>query len=169
MIANLIIRVDELMSKVGIINCEVALIIRYTVFMDAMRSGFREREHTADWELEVWAPDICTLLEQAARGMYALSGTQIVDGSRQERVFKIEHYDMESLLVRFLSELLYIGEEEGLAFDHFKFYLQQDCLKAVVSGAALVAQEKEIKAVTYHNLVIKKNDQGLRVCIVFDV
>ena len=39
--------------------------------------GFREHAHTADWELEVWAPDLPTLLEQAARGMYAISGVQL--------------------------------------------------------------------------------------------
>jgi SHS2 domain-containing protein len=37
-------------------------------------AGYREREHTADWELEVWAPDLPRLLEQAARGMYRLAG-----------------------------------------------------------------------------------------------
>ncbi|MFC2053874.1 archease, partial [Chloroflexota bacterium] len=31
-------------------------------------AGFREIEHTADWELEVWAPDILELLKQAAIG-----------------------------------------------------------------------------------------------------
>ena len=36
--------------------------------------GFREHAHTADWELEVWAPDLPALLEQAAHGMYAISG-----------------------------------------------------------------------------------------------
>jgi len=44
--------------------------------MDNSQSGFREREHTADWELQVWAPSFSGLLEQAARGMYALSGTR---------------------------------------------------------------------------------------------
>lgn len=137
--------------------------------MDDVKCGFREREHTADWELEVWAPDLCMLLEQAARGMYALSGTRLVESPRQERTFEISHYDSESLMVRFLSELLYFGEQEGLAFDQFFLCLQQDSLKAVVSGAAVVVQDKEIKAVTYHNLAVKRTDQGLRVCIVFDV
>ena len=30
-------------------------------------SGFQERPHTADWALDVWAPDLIGLLQQAAR------------------------------------------------------------------------------------------------------
>ena len=44
-------------------------------------AGYRELEHTADWELEAWADDLPGLLEQAARGMYALSGVRLDGGS----------------------------------------------------------------------------------------
>jgi hypothetical protein len=44
--------------------------------------GFREHAHTADWELEVWAPDLATLFVQAALGMYALSGVILQPGRR---------------------------------------------------------------------------------------
>jgi SHS2 domain-containing protein len=47
--------------------------------------GFREHAHTADWELEVWAPDLPTLLEQTACGMYAISGVLLQPGPAQER------------------------------------------------------------------------------------
>ena len=47
--------------------------------------GYREIEHTADWELKVWAPDLRGLLEQAARGMYALSGI-ILDIRKKEEM-----------------------------------------------------------------------------------
>jgi len=58
--------------------------------------GFREREHTADWELEVWAPDFPGLLEQSARGMYALSGLRLQTGSRQSRSISLHGEDKES-------------------------------------------------------------------------
>jgi SHS2 domain-containing protein len=131
--------------------------------------GFREIEHTADKELEVWAPDLGMLLEQAARGMYAISGIQIQAGLRQERVFEIHYADDESMLVRFLSELLFLCEESRLAFDAFDLRLNHDTLIAAVYGAPVVEQAKEIKAVTYHNLEVRQNEQGLCVRIVFDV
>ena len=81
--------------------------------------GFREHAHTADWELEVWAPDLPALLEQAARGMYAISGVKTDIGSPQERSVAIRASDAEGLLVRFLTELLWLEQEERLAFEHF--------------------------------------------------
>jgi SHS2 domain-containing protein len=132
-------------------------------------AGYREREHTADWELEVWAPDLPRLLEQAARGMYRLTGALLKGGPRHERIIELPVLDEESLIVDFLSELLYLVEEEGLAFDEFSLQISQDKLIAELTGAPLESLEKEIKAVTYHKLSVRKTDLGLQVNIVFDV
>ncbi len=134
-----------------------------------MKAGFREIEHTADWELEVWAPDYLALLEQAAHGMYALSGTCLQPGSRLVRSLSIKMDDPESLLVRFLGELLFLDEKEGLGFDGFELQLEAGWLQARLAGAAVVSKRKEIKAVTYHNLAIRQTEKGLEVNIVFDV
>ena len=132
--------------------------------------GFRENQHTADWELEVWAPDLPSLLEQAARGMYSLSGMRLQDGSRQACTIKLQADDAESLLVRFLSELLWIEQEQGLGFDIFSITINTpNNLEAELLGSAITNLDKEIKAVTYHNLEVQTTEQGLRVIIVFDV
>ena len=132
--------------------------------------GFREHEHTADWELEVWASDLPSLLEQSARGMYALSGMQLKDGLRQSRSISLHGEDMEVLLVRFLTELLWLEQEQGLGFDDFSIVVDsQNNLQAVLGGSAIKKLDKEIKAVTYHNLAVETNETGLRVTIVFDV
>jgi SHS2 domain-containing protein len=132
--------------------------------------GFREMAHTADWELEVWAPDLTGLLEQAALGMFAISGTHLQPGERQARSLDLHALDAESLLVRFLTELLWLSQQEGLAFDGFWFTLEPGwVLHVELSGAPITSQEKEIKAVTYHNLVIRRLARGLAVNIVFDV
>ncbi len=132
--------------------------------------GFRERAHTADWELEVWAPNLVTLLEQAARGMYSISGVQLEAGSNQVRSFTLHASDAESLLVRFLSELLWLEQEQGLGFDQVSLQLDEDYhLRADLRGGPVTHLDKEIKAVTYHNLKVEKKPQGLQVNIVFDV
>ena len=132
--------------------------------------GFREIAHTADWELEAWAPGLTGLLETAARGMYAMSGTRLQAGERQTRALDLHALDAESLLVRFLTELLWLGQQEGLAFDAFWLSLQPGwVLHAELGGASIASQEKDIKAVTYHNLVIRRIPKGLAVNIVFDV
>jgi SHS2 domain-containing protein len=134
-----------------------------------MDAGFREIAHTADWELEVWAPDLPALLEQAARGMYALSGARLRRGERAQRHLELGFQDGEAALVQFLNELLFLGEQEGLAFDSFDLRLEDAALHASLEGAPLVGLDKEIKAVTYHRLCIQTGPDGLRTRIVFDV
>lgn len=135
----------------------------------AQSAGFIEREHTADWELEVYAPDLPGLLEQAARGMYKLMGTQLQKGKRVKRDFELTILDEESLIVDYLSELLYITEQENLAFDKFSLQVLEDKLSAELYGSPIRSMDKEIKAVTYHKLNIHRSEDGLRANIVFDV
>lgn len=137
--------------------------------MTENKSGFREIEHTADWALEVWAPDLSGLFSQAAKGMYWLMDVALASEGRVERVIELEGTDSEDLLVSFLSELLYFGESEGLAFDQYEVTVDDASLSAHCQGAPVLHQSKEIKAVTYHNLKVRQTPEGCQVVIVFDV
>lgn len=133
-------------------------------------AGYQEVEHTADWELHVWAPGLRALFEQAALGMYALSGTRLQDEPRQIRSLELSASDLESLLVAFLEELLFLSEQEQIGFDVFdSIKLNNNRVQLRLEGAPILSQSKEIKAVTYHNLQIRETAQGYEVNIVFDV
>jgi SHS2 domain-containing protein len=138
-----------------------------------MESGFLELPHTADWAVRVWAADLPALFAAAANGMNALAGISLNDGPPVSRVFDAQAPDAESLLVDFLSELLYAAEQENLAFNGFDIETEQHVglyrIHARLRGAAIEAIEKPIKAVTYHNLEIISVEDGLEVEIVFDV
>ena len=87
-----------------------------------------------------------------------------------ERRISLHASDAESLLVRFLSELLWIEQNEHLAFDHVSVTVDGDYnLDAELHGFPIAQIDKEIKAVTYHNLAVQSSSAGLRVNIVFDV
>ena len=131
--------------------------------------GFEEISHTADWSARVWAADLPSLFTEAARAMNSLSGTVTGTGPRVTRIFEAEGPDAESLLVAFLSELLYYQEQENLAFDVFDLRVASQWLKVEMEGASIASTEKAIKAVTYHNLKIEKTNKGLETTIVFDV
>jgi SHS2 domain-containing protein len=133
------------------------------------KQGHREVEHTADWGLEVWAPDLPRLMEEAARGMFELMGVEVSEDSRCHRQLEIGADDREQLLVSFLEELLFIADSEELAFDGFMLKLVDTNLLARLEGGGIVSRSKEIKAVTYHNLQIKESRRGLKTSIVFDV
>ena len=131
--------------------------------------GFEEVSHTADWSARIWAEDLPALFKEAARAMNSLSGTVAGQGPRVQKTFQAEGSDPESLLVAFLSEVLYYQEQEGLAFDTFDLRVASQWLKVEMEGSEIAASEKAIKAVTYHNLKIEKTDGGFETTIVFDV
>ena len=131
--------------------------------------GFEEVSHTADWSARVWAQDLPSLFAEAARAMNLLSGTVTGNGERRKRAFQTEGPDAESLLVAFLSELVYYEEQENLAFDVFEVKVASQWLKVEMEGAEIISVDKAIKAVTYHNMKIEKTRQGFETTIVFDV
>jgi len=131
--------------------------------------GYEEIPHTADWSLRVWADNLEGLLAESARGMYWLAGTELADEPRSTQTFEAKEPDSESLLVAFLSELVYYAEQENLGFDDFDIHIKTGRLKAELGGAPLKSMDKVIKAVTWHNLNITETARGLEVEIVFDV
>lgn len=138
--------------------------------MNTIKAGYEEIDHTADWALRAWAPDLPGLFEQAALGMYALMNTRIVDGGeRVRRELNFEALDLESLLVVFLGELLYLDEVEGLAFDQFTIQVGEENLAVVAEGGAVDGQTRIIKAVTYHGLAVEAVPGGYQAQVVFDV
>lgn len=132
-------------------------------------AGYTEVAHTADWAIKVWALDYPCLLKEAAKGMYFLMGLHLVDSPRRSKSFVLQEEDVESLIVAFLSELLYFCEQEDLGFNHFDLIVQGSNLTAKLEGAKIANQYKEIKAVTFHNLVIHRTESGFETMIVFDV
>jgi SHS2 domain-containing protein len=137
--------------------------------MSTIKSGFEELPHTADWAIRVWARSLPDLFAEAARGMNVLSGAKPGPGKRVSRTFKAEAPDLESLLVAFLSELVWEVEQNKLVFDTFEVVLQGTILKVIMSGAPIFSLNKSIKAVTYHNMQISQEENGYQVEIVFDV
>ncbi|MGZ9166397.1 MAG: archease [Anaerolineales bacterium] len=131
--------------------------------------GFEEISHTADWSVRVWAQDLPSLFAESARAMNALGGTVTGQGPRVKRAFKSEGPDVESLLVAFLSELVYYQEQENLAFDTFDTQLSDKQISTNMEGTLITSIDKAIKAVTYHNLKVEETARGVEVVIVFDV
>lgn len=132
-------------------------------------SGFIEIEHTADWAVRVRAPDFSKLLVQSALAMLKISGISLAKGPVVSRQIDLTAGDRESLLVAFLSELLYLQDVENLGFNDFHLKATDCHLEGQIFGSEIVGQSKEIKAVTYHNLQINETPGRIEAAIVFDV
>jgi SHS2 domain-containing protein len=130
---------------------------------------FQEIQHTADRSVKVWAQDLPSFFAEAARAMNALAGTRLQAGPRALRSFETTGPDPESLLVAFLSELVYAAEMENLGFDDFEVLLDGGSLQVRMTGAPLLMIEKAIKAVTFHGLQVRREGSMVTAEIVFDV
>ncbi len=131
--------------------------------------GFEELQHTADWALRVWADDLPSLFTEAARGMNALTGLSLRKDQPIRKHFETKAGDAEALLVAFLSELIFLEEQENIGFDQYQLELDGMHLKVDMQGSSIESMNKVIKAVTFHRLNIRRNPQGFEVEIVFDV
>ena len=135
--------------------------------------------HTADIGLRVFGRDLKELFSNAARGMINLViGAPSDFIPRKAMKVKVSGLSAEELLVSWLSELLYKLMEErwlGIEFDisslgerENKFFLTAE-IKGQKIDYNKTPLQREIKAVTYHNIEIKKTNGIYSVEIIFDV
>jgi len=132
-----------------------------------------EIDHTADWAIRVRGRDLRELFVNAAQGMFGLMAD--LEVVRQvspsvERHIELDEFDAETLLVAWLSELLWFNEESQVVLDRFEIEaLTPTHLRATAWGGIVSGQWKHIKAVTFHELEIIQTDAGYEVSLVFDV
>ena len=97
---------------------------------------FEEIPHTADWSFRAFGKDLAELFENAAFAMFALQGAEVSDGAKETaRAVKASGIDYESLLVNWLSELLYLQESHHEIYQRFQMdALSPTALRAHVFG-----------------------------------
>ena len=142
------------------------------VMIENKRAGFEELDHTADLEIRVWGEDLDSLFRQSAAGMIQLSGVEgLAEGiSSVQQNISLEAMDYEGLLILFLEELLYRLTEDYMVYEIQELSVSSEyTLKARLTGAQIKSYQRDIKAVTYHNLNIRTTADGYEVNIVFDI
>ncbi|MBN1135505.1 MAG: bifunctional riboflavin kinase/FAD synthetase [Anaerolineae bacterium] len=131
---------------------------------------YQEVEHTADRALCVWGRELPDLFAGAARGMASLMADLDGLAATEWREVRLEAWDRESLLVNWLNELLFLTETERLLFVDFRIEsLIDTALVARVRGARAPVTKAVVKAATYHDLRLVRNDAGWSAVITFDV
>ncbi|MCK5561606.1 MAG: archease [Thermoplasmata archaeon] len=135
-------------------------------------------DHTADIGVRASGPSLPSAFEQAALGMYAVIFHENVPSVQMkgEYQIKLQATDLEQLLVDWLGELLYIFATEHIIFLKFEIKLEtqekSNKLEAEVCGAILSDEHlegtREIKAVTYHMLSVKKAENW-DAQVIFDI
>lgn len=135
---------------------------------------FKMKDHTADIALEIKAKTLPKLFEEAARGYLFLLLENKKCTPTQFQNLEIEGENNEDLLVSFLSKLSFIFETKKKIPCSFEILrLKEKNLNAKVGLAPYNPKKHvilhDIKAITYHDLNIKKTKEGFQVTIVFDI
>jgi SHS2 domain-containing protein len=130
--------------------------------------------HTADAGLRVEAADLGTLFAEAGCGLFSLIVSNLDDVEpRTTKEFVIAGEDVEYLLFDWLSELLFIFESERLLFREFDVSVGPHGLQATAAGERVDRvrhqMEHEIKAITYHGLVVERTKQGWAAEVIVDI
>jgi len=132
---------------------------------------YEEIEHTADVAIRAYGRTLDELFANAAEGMFSL----IADVSAVKPVGEIEVRltadDNPTLLLRWLTELLYVHETERLLFSSFDAHVAGTSLVGHARGEPIDKKRHElklaIKAVTRHRLTVDP-EKGIAE-VIFDI
>ncbi|HWR24951.1 MAG TPA: archease [Methanosarcina sp.] len=146
--------------------------------MPSLLKKYEYLEHTADAKFLAYGNTLEEVFENAALAMFnVMIDTEKLSGDLKREIL-LNSSDLETLLVDWLSELLYLFEVEEIIFRDFRVEnIKEDngkySIKALASGEKYYPEshpfETEIKAVTYSQLELKKIPEGWRAQVVVDL
>ncbi|MDK2916426.1 MAG: protein archease [Euryarchaeota archaeon] len=134
--------------------------------------SFEELEHTADVLMRVRGATLNELFAEAGRAMFSVMYGPCEDRGVERRI-EVEAENLESLLIDYLSELLFVTEVENTVFCTFDVEIRGTRLSAVLRGEpfdpARHSAGTVVKGISYFGLEIVKEEEGYVVEIIFDI
>jgi len=129
---------------------------------------FRFLEHTADLKFEAFGNTLEELFENAARAMFSAT-TKATPNPDNQIEMEIGAGSREELLHDWLQGLLYKFITEDFLPSEYELSIEDNKLKAKVGGITFSGDvDTEVKAVTYHDLKVEKEDDGWHCVVVCD-
>jgi SHS2 domain-containing protein len=135
---------------------------------------FKILDHTADIGIVVYGENLEALFENAGEAFFHLITDLKKVRCRIEKKIVIERESLERLMVDWLSELLYLHDVENLLFKEFKIEsVGKHGLKGIAKGEpfeeGVHAIKTEVKAVTYHQIEVRKEKSRWRARVIIDL
>ncbi len=142
------------------------------------KQKFEFREHTADIYIVAYGATLEEAFENAALATFeAMTNTKEITPEHEEKV-RVEGYDEKALLYNWIETLLVKFEVTENLYSKFKIQNIQKTnaaylLKATIQGEKFDptkhSQRVGVKAVTYHQMEIKKTPNKTTVKFILDV
>lgn len=139
----------------------------------SLQQAFTILDHPSDLGIEATGATLADAFASAAAGMMSVIVDPSTVNAVEQRPVHVSASDIGQLLVRWLSEVLYLYD--GGRFIACRFDVRQltaTALDAVIHGEMLdLARHRtrlDVKAVTYHQLLIEETT-GARVRVYLDI
>jgi SHS2 domain-containing protein len=146
--------------------------------MPSQQKQYEYLEHTADVKFLAYGKTLEEVFENSALAMFnVMIDTRKISGELVKDIF-LKSPDLESLIVDWLSEHLYLFEVDEIVFSKFHVdrIRKENCeysITSTASGDKFYPKshpfETEIKAVTYNQLKVEKIEDGWKVQVVLDI
>ncbi|MHB0914528.1 MAG: archease [Thermoleophilia bacterium] len=135
---------------------------------------FETIEHSADIGIRAYGSTREEAFENAAVGMFSLIGDLGSVNPVDEYSITVEADDIETLLVEWLNELLYLYDSSSVLLSRFTVQeLGETLMRGTAFGETLDSArhhpETDIKAVTYHMLRLRRLNGAWSAEVVFDI
>ena len=130
--------------------------------------------HTGDLGMIAYGHDVPELFAHAAWAMFDLISDATTIRPQHTVSVEVEGLDLEDLLVRWLSELLYLYDTQRLLYSTANITsLEPTRLLATLQGEPLDPArhpiDTEIKAVTYHQIAVEQVGGRWQARVIFDI
>lgn len=131
-------------------------------------------EHTADTGIRVRGKDLKELFANAALGMISIMADPRAIDRTSTLPVTVEGEDLPGLLVAWLNEIIYLIEAKEMLFSRFDIESVGDgLLVGAIAGETIDPARHDlraqIKACTYHDLKVGKEDSLWIAQVIFDV
>ena len=118
---------------------------------------FEFLEHTADIKFKAYGKSLNNLFENSALALSSYISRESKISSKIKKQIKIEGQDLESLLYRFLDELIYLLDAKNFLIAKAEVKIKNNKLKATIYGdnASNYKNLDHVKAATYAEMYVK--------------
>jgi SHS2 domain-containing protein len=142
--------------------------------MSTTAPSYQIIDHTADLGIIVRGPDVGGLFSNAPRAMTELMVKGELGEKRTVRDISVDAEDYPDLMVRWLGEVLYLFVGDKLIVDSIEIKaIAPTRLEATIAMADFDPKRhrvlREIKAVTYHGISVRKANHEWEARIIFDI
>jgi SHS2 domain-containing protein len=129
---------------------------------------YQKLPHTADAAIEVFGRSLDEVFVNAANGMLLIMEINIQEEDIRCENLSLTENDHESLLVAFLSEILFIVERKRCP-SNIQIKISGSQLDSTFHSFPIISSGREIKAVTFNQLKIMYVNGQFKTRIVFDI